>query len=785
MKLSDKFIKANDMVCTFENHVPSPYFRKTFNLGFKPETAEITICGLGFYELYINGKNITKGPLAPYISNTDHICYYDNYDIQALLKEGKNVIAIQLGNGWRNPFGGFIWDFDKAQNIGPVTTAFCLEARDGKNEIIIEADESVKTHPSPITFDDIRMGCRCDERLETPGWNELDFDDRTWNNALNEATPKGEKRLCTVEPIANIREIKPINIEHYDELPFCYKTNDINAEPREETIRKNVYVFDFGTNTTGVAKLKINGCKGQKIIIRKGEMLIDGKFTLSNIIFNHSTGEELEKYLEYSQTDVYICKGGETEFIPKFKFDGFRYAYVEGLNPEQVNNETLTLMEMYSDIKPRADFECSDDILNTLQRRTRRSDLTNIIYFPMDCPHREKNGWTGDAAVSAEHMLLNLTPEKCFKEWLCNIRHAQSVEGSLPGIVPTGGWGFAWGNGPAWDRVLIELPYQVYRFTGDKSVISENADAIVNYINYIASRRNDKGLVAVGLGDWLDPNWNEYDENSKIASPLEFTDSVIVMRICEKAMHIFEQAGLSREVIIAENLRDEMRYAIRTHLIDKNTMTVVGDCQTSQAVALAYGVFNDNELPMARQRLLDIIHRDGDINACGKIGIREIFHVLVEMGEADLAIKIIKSEHPHCYGYWIKNGGDTMWESFKSLTNPNLDSRNHHFMGDISSLFIQEFAGLKPNPTATDISHFEISPNFATDLTYAKAYYDYKTGRVSVCWERTDAGITLDVKTAPDTYGEVKTPVGYVFADGKTVVEWQGEKELSLKLIKQ
>ena len=82
MKFSKKFIKANDKLCTFEEFVPAPYFRKNFTLDFKPENAEITICGLGFYELYINGVNITKGPLAPYISNPDDICYYDNYNLQ-------------------------------------------------------------------------------------------------------------------------------------------------------------------------------------------------------------------------------------------------------------------------------------------------------------------------------------------------------------------------------------------------------------------------------------------------------------------------------------------------------------------------------------------------------------------------------------------------------------------------------------------------------------------------------------------------------------------------------
>ena len=94
MKFSQQFIKAGDALCDFDNYVNAPYIRKKFNIPFKPEQAEITICGLGFYELYINGKNITKGPLAPYISNPDDIkfrkytttIYRNKYEKEILTK---------------------------------------------------------------------------------------------------------------------------------------------------------------------------------------------------------------------------------------------------------------------------------------------------------------------------------------------------------------------------------------------------------------------------------------------------------------------------------------------------------------------------------------------------------------------------------------------------------------------------------------------------------------------------------------------------------------------------
>lgn len=764
MKISEKFIKATNEMCDFDNFVNAPYFRKKFSLDFDPQNAEITICGLGFYELYINGKNITKGPLAPYISNTDHVCYYDNYDISSLLVKGENVIGIVLGNGFRNPFGGFIWDFEKAPHRGVPTVALCLEASDESNHIEIEADNSFKVHPSPIIFDDERMGCRYDARLEIPGWCMVDYDDDKWENAMHEKTPRGIKKLCEVEPITVINRVEPLNITHYDSLPFAYKKAKKNAEPFEQTIRENVYVYDFGIDTAGVTELRLKNTEpGQVITVRHGEWNIDGKFAVNTTIF--SGKENIDKYLEFGQTDVYICKGAEEEvFLPKFKYDGLRYAYIEGLKKEQATKDAVTLLEMYSDLKERASFECSDEVLNKLQECTRRSDLSNFYYFPTDCPHREKNGWTGDISVSAEHMLLNLSAEKSLREWLLSVRMVQNVYGGLPGIVPTGGWGFGWGN-PAWDAVSVNVPYYIYKFTGDKEVIEENVSMIMRYLYYIMTKKNEKGLIAVGLGDWLDPFEHE---KGYISSPLEFTGTVTIYDMAKKASFLFEQIGKDNESKYAKNIANELYDTIRRELIDKETMTALGDCQTSQAVAISFGLFKEDELEKASKRLLEIIHRDGDINACGMIGLRYIYHALTDIGEADLAYEIITKKDRTCYGYWIANGANTLWETFDDLDKNSSSSKNHHFFGDISSWFIQEIAGLKPNPKILDITHFEISPHFIGKLEYAKAKYISPFGEIKTSWERKEEKITLRVLAPIKMHGEVILQKGYCFADGST-----------------
>ena len=163
------FIKATNEYCTLDKFVSAPYLRRSFEIEALPDSAEISICGLGFYRLFINGHEITRGHLAPYISNPDHICYYDTYDLLPYLFEGKNAIGIILGNGFINSVGGYIWDFDKAVFRGAPRVALSLVVKSGEVITEIESDTDFKVHPSPIFFDDIRYGEYYDARETVDG----------------------------------------------------------------------------------------------------------------------------------------------------------------------------------------------------------------------------------------------------------------------------------------------------------------------------------------------------------------------------------------------------------------------------------------------------------------------------------------------------------------------------------------------------------------------------------------------------------------------------------------
>ena len=436
------------------------------------------------------------------------------------------------------------------------------------------------------------------------------------------------------------------------------------------------------------------------------------------------------------QTDVYYLKGGEEEiFFPPFTYHGFRYALVEGITEEQATPELLTYAVFNTDVKKRSHFECSDEVLNKLYAMTINADLSNFHHFPTDCPHREKNGWTGDVAASAEQLLLAFGCRENLTAWLDSLRAAQLDSGMLPGIAPTTGWGYAWGNGPFWDQAAVVVPYFIYKYDGDLRALRENADMIARYVRYISSRRDERGLVAVGLGDWVEPG----SVGRGFLAPLLLTDSVTVYDIADKAEYIFHLLGRAEDEAFARRLKCEIKSAIREHLIDRDSLTAFGSCQTSQALLLYFDLFEEAEKKKAYSRLVEIIEADGRHLTTGVIGLRYIFEVLINGGDVDLAIEMIRRPDEPSYGAMIERGATALCESLD--VNGLNESENHHFLGDILRVFTSLIAGLRVNPDLSDENSFTFLPHLVSTLDFAKAEYDFATGKLRVGWERRDGAV--------------------------------------------
>ncbi|MBQ7567155.1 MAG: family 78 glycoside hydrolase catalytic domain [Oscillospiraceae bacterium] len=723
----EHFIRAGEEYTTPERSVPAPYFRRAFTVREDLRSAVLTVGALGLYEARCNGEDFTKGPLAPYRANPDHRVYFDEYDLTDRLRPGKNALAFTVGVGLQSSVHPK-WKWRFLPWRGAVQLAFSLELtyENGETEMVV-SDGETKTAPSPIVFNDYHLGEYYDARLETDGWDAPDFDDGTWRAAIPAPKPGGTACCCEAEPIAFFETLAPVSV-----TPF-----------------EDGWIYDFGVNCAGVCRLTVRGERGQKIVLRHFERMHDGEPFWKRISV---PGLRL-------QEDEYICRGeGAETWQPRFTYHGFRYALVTGITAAQATKDLLRFRVMHSDLPMTGCFSCDNDTVNKLQAAALCSDLSCFFYFPTDCPQREKHGWTGDARLSAEQMAYNFDPTRSWREWLRNIYCAMTPEGALPGIVPTGGVTYDWGNGPAWDGVIAELPYQAYRFYGDRRIAAEACVPLMRWLTYLTTRRREDGLIGFGLGDWCDVGAKEV----WCRTPQLLTDTVVAVDVARKAALLFDVSGRPLFRRFAEELADDLLTAARRELIDHARLLAYGETQTAQAMALYYGIFTPGEFGGAFENLLAMIHDEDDHFSTGVLGARVIFRLLAEHGQAELALRMIVREDAPSYGSLIARGATSLWEEFDGGDPPRGDE-NHHFWGDVSAWFYRYLAGVRQNPTARDVNETDVAPCFPVGVNAVTA----SCCGVSVDWKRSGDEIAFTLTVAEGKHGEFRLPDGWRFDGGE------------------
>lgn len=735
MKLKNRFISATKEYADYGKNIPAPYLRGVFSLSEIPKTARLIVTALGFYDLYVNGSCVTKGILAPYISNPDHIVVFDEYDIWPYLRKGKNVIGLILGNGFTNAFGGYMWDFHKDLFRAAPKTSFCLIANDKQ---IFSSDDVIRCAPSPLLSDDLREGEVYDARKEIPGWNMPEFNDSEWKEAITVSTPKGKFEAAEFEPI---KEYK------------CRKA--VSVFPVEDG-----FVYDFGVNTSGIPILKIDGKFGQTVELVCGEWFRDGKMDTSNI---QVWARFLSGYGD-SQRVIYTCKGEKGEgYTPRFSYYGCRYVKVKGVEAWQVTDDLVTFSEQSSSLRKIASFVSSDKYANKTFENTLRSDFSNFFYFPTDCPHREKNGWTGDISLSAEQFVLLMNCERSLRMWLNCVRAAQREDGAIPCIVPTGAWGYHWGNGPSWDAVLTRVPYYLYRYRGNRAILEENADAIYSYLGFLQGLREKNGMIEYGLGDWCQIGTIEGGHHN---TPAVITNTISSFDICDKAAQIFHVLGQIERAKEAEYMRESFRVAIRKVCLDEKGNPLLlpnSKTQTAISMMLRFGIFEESEKKTALYWLGELINGAENRMQVGVIGVQSLLRVLCENGMADLAYEIAMSPDRVSFGNMIDHGATSLWEfmhTFKKDTEEvsvgRMRSLNHHFWGDIAAWYLTYLAGIRVNEGFYDVRELNIEPYFPTGLSNVSARHETPFGTVAVSWQRiSNKKIILWVRVPEGMHGKL------------------------------
>lgn len=710
----------------------APAFRKTFATRAGVRTATLHITGLGYYEATLDGARIGRKVLDPSPTQYDKRVLYSTYDVtDRFATAGTHRFEVLLGHGYWDVRGIAAWNFDSA----PWRQSPCLLAQlelvydDGTREVVA-TDASWRQVASPILWDDLR-----ENETISPAAAQRPVD-------LPVQLVKGPagKLAAAQQPGSVVVEsLKPVEI-----------TRLANGHCR----------IDFGRGVAGWMRLNVRGQKKDDVlVIRSGDMLNDdGTVKLCD----GCTGNG-QSFLAlpggWFQTDRFVCSGSDADvYEPRFTYSGYRYVEIAGLARLPAADDVCGQV-VCTDFPDVGSFTCSNELINRLQTATKASYRGNFVNgYPTDCPHREKNGWTGDAQLASELGMYNFDNVAGYEKWIQDLVDAQRASGQIPDIVPTSGWGA--GGGPAWDSVIFVLPWNLYLYKGDRRALEMAYPAMLRNLAFMRRHLRADGTIAYGLGDWVPV---KTETSVGVTSTGYFAlDLRIAARTAEALGKYAEAEALRQECARAEA-------AFR-----KAFMSADGTCdkgtQTAQGTALHQGVLPSADRPAATARLLEAVCRaDGHVDF-GILGSKYVFRALAENGFPDVAFALLARDDFPSFGHWIKRGATTLWEDFYGHS-----SWNHIMFGDFSAWLYQYVAGIRPAggaeavigqlPSPADtvaFGRFLLAPIFLSALDHAEAVHDSPRGEIRSAWVRAQDG-TVDwtFVIPPNSCADVVVPAGY------------------------
>jgi len=684
----------------------TPYIRGEFRLSQEVEAARITICGLGFFELSLNGKRVSDEMFNPvnseFHSYDERECtkcfgeilgsriYCVQYDVKEYLTM-ENCIGVLLAPGWyKNEYTG--WGTDKIgqMSFGEVKLCFKLEVayKDGSRQQILSGDWLQWTQ-SPIVSYSFHKGEVQDyDSVRLEGWNTFGFTDGQWNALEVIEAPDTEYYVqdCPADKI--IRYITPRLI--------CEK--------------KDCFIYDLGENISGTPILRSRVPGVQTLTVTCGETL--------------DAGNSLKEENIHEQTSVFITDGTDRCYGLMMTWYGFRYAAVSK------NAEMVSAAVIHTDVAVTSAFQSDVPILNWLYEAYIRTQLDNMHSgIPSDCPHLERLGYTGDGELVCECGMMMLDAKRFYRKWLGDIADCQdTVSGHVQYTAPY----YRCGGGPGgWGCAIIEVPYTYYKMYGDTSVLEEFFPRTMKYFGYLDAHSKEDLVVSDQpglwcLGDWCTPE--------KIAIPEPFVNTYFYIKSIGRAIEACRILGYTDQIAALEDRRQHKIQALTARYYDASTGNFAENMQGANAFALDLGLGDERTLQNVVAR-----YENYGMYDTGIFGTDIVTRVLLEKGYGQLAFDLMTSQGKYSFYNWMVNGSTTLPEywTFKR-------SQNHPMFGAVVKYLFSYYLGIRNLDTA--YKTVEIAPCLVKGMNYAEGYITTENGKIEVKLVKQNKAVSLRIR---------------------------------------
>jgi alpha-L-rhamnosidase len=704
---------------------PAPFFRKEFNSIKKIAKAYAFISGLGYYELRINGKKIGDSVLDPAQTDYEKRIFYNTYDISRDLQKGMNAVGIILGNGWYNQqvaWGGM--SYGAPELIMQIKITY----QDGSETIII-TDNSWRVNYGPIIYNSVYKGEIYDARSEKKGWDEIKYDDSAWPRAAEVKSPGGVLTAQSFPPEREIERIEP---------RLLLKKGD------------SLLVLDLGQNISGYTEISVSGPPGTMIKQRFAETT--GKDCMIDVGSTGvmATGSE--------QTDTYFSGGGNpVKHKPRFTYHGFRFIEVTA-KPSVPPGFSLTGIVVHTNVLKAGKFECSDALLNRINQTALWTLRDNMHGLLTDCPHRERCGWLGDAHIACETAIYNMQTADFW------IKYIRDIETSLNKGLPTNvapGLRIKWVGNVDWGAAVVLLPWYVYQYYGDLSVIGEQFQNMKRYVHYLEEIAQD-GIVTNGFGDWYDPPAEGADALS-IPNPKYTSTGITSTSLYYECLNIMVKVSrlldYKDDAMHYENLKRQVKESFNRNFFSPDSAY---RSQTANVLALRYNLTEDKNRDFVLRTLIDDIEKHDFHFTTGIQGAKHLYNILSDNGYGDIARKILTTKTFPGIPYLFSLGATTNWENWSNTANKRgvPRSKNHPMNTGFATWFYESLAGIKADPSYPAFKRIILQPDFRSGLEWVSASYESPYGEIVSSWKKVDNKILWKISVPVNTTAEINLKPG-------------------------
>jgi alpha-L-rhamnosidase len=717
-----------------------PLIRKAFNVEGKLKKATLYLCGLGHFELSLNGKKVGDHVLDPGWTKYDKQALYVPFDVTSQLIAGKNTIGVMLGNGF--------YYIPRDKRYRKLTGAFgypkmicrlMLEYDNGRVDNVL-SDGSWKTAPSPVAFSSIYGGEDYNANLEQAGWNTNNFDDSQWRNVVKvDGIPELNAQMA--EPLKIMQELKPQS---------------------KKQLANGIWVYDLGQNFSGIPQISVQGKKGDTVKIIPAELV-------------NEDGSANQKASGSPHYYTYVLKGNGVEtWHPLFTYYGFRYLQVQGAVPQdRTNSQQLPVIVNIKGLHTRnaaetvGSFACSNELFNKTFKLIDWAMKSNMASVFTDCPHREKLGWLEEAHLVGSSLHYNYDIVGLARKCINDMRISQTEDGLIPEISPEYvKFDEPFRDSPEWGSNAVILPWYVYQWYGDREVLVQNYDMIKRYLAYL-DKKSQNHLLYQGLGDWYDlgpkpPGVSQLTPQGITATSIYYYDLDIAIKIAILL-------GKTEDAASYKKLAIEVKQAYNKTFFNADTKQYGTGSQAANAMSVYAGLVEPQYKTAVVNNIVKDIRDRGNALTAGDIGYRYLLRVLDDAGRSDVIYDMNSRSDVPGYGYQLAHGATALTESWAAL--PSV-SNNHFMLGHLMEWFYSGLAGIRPADDAIAFNKIEIRPETVGDVTGAKANYQSPYGNIVSSWKKDKTQFKLEVSIPVNTTASIFLPVksnAAITVDGQNI----------------